>query len=195
MAKVLTFAQVFPAYHSKVGQETNFVERILNSLRIEHDAMYYLYLLEEWNKKSLEEGKLTIADLQKFKDKLGPDASGDKLHTVRAKTVRKDGMVVERWKEGDIASFRVWSGVPYYSPQIIFAPDQEIKKVYDFKIIKNEFRVGNEFFYDRFKSLYHTHMEDLAMNDGLYYRDFYEWFKVPCQFDGQIICWKEVDYE
>lgn len=110
---------------------------------------------------------------------------GVKKHTIRAGN---------RWKVGDKFSPRVWSGKPYNSPQIIIAPDMEIKKVWDLEFagISMEMTnctLGTKEFYKPEEEIF----PQLATNDGLSYQDFLDWFK-PYVFDGfkgQIICWNE----
>jgi len=100
-----------------------------------------------------------------------------KHHTIRAG---------HRWKVGDKFSPRVWSGQPYASKQITFAPDIKIKKIWDFAM------VGDTFFINR-KELHNNeweYIEALVRNDGLTLNDFCKWFN-ELSFDGQIICWNE----
>lgn len=103
---------------------------------------------------------------------------GEKYHTIRKGN---------RWKVGDKFSPRVWSGMPYRSKQIIIADDIEVKQVYDFEIKNNAIYING-----KTSSLQNI---DLALNDGLEYRDMLSWFKFPNPFKGQIICWSdEVNY-
>lgn len=196
MAKVITLSRTFPAYHPKAGKQTYFVQQVLNSLKIEHWEPRYLDLLINLNSESIKEGKLSHDDLLRFQNSLDPLASqNDKLHTIRAKTVnKKTGAVTSRWKQGDKASLRVWSGKAYRTPQIIIAPDVELVKVGDFKKEYTDHSGMAPFINGRF--INPDTLCDVAENDGLEYHDLLAWFKWSDSkpFDGQILCWKEVDY-
>ena len=181
MAKVITLARTFMKGHPRAGDPTYFVEKVLNSLGIDYHSEAYLLMLWELNPKIKEEA------IASFFMGLGllNDTSDEKPHTIR------NG---HRWKDGDMASLRVWSGKPYNSPQIIIAPDVEIKKVYDFNIDGFKFILNRKLLYHQHVSTWHSHMEKLCSNDGLNFCDFLDWFKVPSKFDGQIICWKDPGY-
>jgi hypothetical protein len=83
---------------------------------------------------------------------------------------------------------------PYNSPQIIFAPETEVVKTYDFQIKAN----GVFLLHDDGKSKIFDSagliIESIAANDGLSKTDFFDWFKYPTAFDGQIICFKDPKY-
>lgn len=177
MSKVITFSRVFPKYHPKAGQPTYFVEQLQNSLvEIGNDLFdpYFNYTMDYLN-------SLTTKHV------------GCKRHTIR------NG---NRWKVGDKFSPRVWSGKPYASPQIIIAPDIEIKQIWDFEI-KNEFDKDGwyNFFYLNGTPLFWNDIDKIAQNDGLNLEDMVNWFKAndgyfsgkeyKCSFKGQIICWNE----
>ncbi|WP_163398168.1 hypothetical protein [Flavobacterium fluviatile] len=162
MAKVITFSRVFPAYHPKAGQPTNFVEAIYKSL-------YLMKVIP----KELEESYNHEAFINGF----------TKHHTIRSGN---------RFKKGDFFSPRVWgtdvnpkSGKigAYHSKQIIIAPDTEILQTIDLEIDKEQAIFING------KLLEHARqIEKLANNDGLRFDDFYNWFN-DLPFKGQIICW------
>lgn len=102
-----------------------------------------------------------------------------KHHTIRAGN---------RWKVGDKFSPRVWSGKPYKSKQIIISEDVEIKQIWDFQkdLISDKWYLNGI----EMSSLSRI---DLAINDGLMYKDLLFWFNKP--FSGQIICWNhEIKY-
>jgi hypothetical protein len=100
-----------------------------------------------------------------------------KHHTIRAG---------KRWKVGDKFSPRVWSGKPYASKQIQFAPDIEIKNIWDIGLrIRGDFKE----FYCNDCDLTATSINAVSSNDGLDRDDFLSWFTKP--FEGQIICWNE----
>lgn len=117
--------------------------------------------------------------------------SGKKLHTIRAGN---------RWKEGMKFSPRVWSDIPYKSKQFQFAPDIEIKKVWNIEINNRGGRSWFEVLINGkiYGQLHHGFDKDknreglelLAKNDGLTLSDFEAWFnKLP--FSGQIISWDQ----
>jgi len=174
MSKVITFSRTFPSYHPKAGQPTHFVEAMMNSL-------YPLNLPIYGGKENCP---------PKFLESLTKGNVGYKHHTIRAG---------HRWKAGDYFSPRVWSGKPYQSKQIQFAPDIQIKKTWDFEMDSAGVCViakpGEQLIYT-FE--YGKNTDDIiAQNDGLLPEDFYFWFsrspefKKKKGFDGQIICWNE----
>lgn len=181
MSKVITFAQKFLSDHPKAGQPTGFVKSILRQqgILINKD---YKNLLLKLNSKKLFEGKLSYADIILFIEDLiiEEDPSLDKKHTIRAG---------HRFKEGEYFSPRVWSNRPYNSPQIIFLPDLEIEKTWNFEI-------HDATSYINYSTVHFMEgYEKLSANDGLSVEDFLDWFKFPQPFDGQIICYdKNVKY-
>lgn len=162
--KVLTFSRHFPKGHSRVGQPTHFVEKIEACLAdsIPGWQMSPTFELHEW--------------LPYY------NCSMPKHHTIRAGS---------RFKPGEMASLRVWSGAPYRSKQIEFA-QVEVKKVWSVEI--------SEFWWVDNKILEHGQVVELAKNDGLSYDDFVNWFNIHPKkkeqvFRGQIICWNpDIDY-
>jgi hypothetical protein len=175
MSRVITFSRVFPSHHPRAGEPTYFVEKVWNS--IAYDLTIYA---EQFPIPYKELG----IDFSKVKD------TDQKHHTIRAG---------HRWKVGDYFSPRVWSGKPYNSKQIQFAPDIEIKNVWDFQIRRctDGILVSYEMFIDGNMS---RGLYTLFENDGLTYNDFCDWFKMgtakkEIHFDGQIICWnKNINY-
>lgn len=123
MSKVLTFSRYFPAYHTRKGEPTYFVEQIQNSL-----------ISMNWEIDLYKD----INPPMKFLESLTKENVGYKHHTIRAGN---------RWKVGDKFSPRVWSGKPYNSKQIIIAPDIEVKKVWNFEIKDSEVNI-NGFLYN-----------------------------------------------
>lgn len=193
MGKVITFSRQFQKGHPKAGQPTYFVEQVLNALGIympTNSADFQSYLCG-LNTKSIAEGKLSYEDIIRFCSSLSLIEIRSKIHTIRSGN---------RWKAGEKASLRVWSGVPYDSPQIIFAPDVELKQVIPISISKT---AGNEILTvvgRSYASVGSSEIEDgsifpkLAKNDGLALQDFLDWFKYPQPFEGQILAWRAVDY-
>lgn len=167
MSRVITFSQKFPAYHPRRGEPTNFVEQIYNFL--------YKQKTGDWS-DAPGNASAYVVDLN------------TEIENIKGHTIRKG----HRWKVGDKFSPRVWSGKPYFSNQITIAPDIEIKKVWDFKIEGEVFRMRrtDRPDYNWFILGYHD-LKVIAANDGLSVEDFYSWFQYPKPFDGQIICWNE----
>lgn len=173
MARVITVSRTFPAYHQKKGQPTYFVEKIWKSIWDNHkgsDNPLYPY----W----MDYDRAFPAT-----DELGNIHN----HTPKHHTIRAG----KRWKTGDMASLRVWSGNPYNSPQITIAPDVELV-VYDFEVeIEDDLLIR---YINGFEISYTT-LQRLAENDGLTLDEMQSWFKMPREFSGQILCWnKEINY-
>lgn len=109
----------------------------------------------------------------------GDDLS-PKYHTIRSG---------HRWKVDEWFSPREWSEKPYRSKQDIITDDILIKRIYNFRI--KDFR-----FWLNGYSIGSTSptMKEIAKNDGLELNDLIEWFRYPNDFDGQIICWRDIKY-
>jgi len=173
MSRVITFSRVFPSYHPRKGEQTFFVEKILNSV---------------YKPKSIHDIPIEVQNIINTMVLLDKE---EKYHTIRAGN---------RWKVGDKFSPRIWSGKPYQSKQIIIAPDIEIKKIWDYEVkiinsgieqwVLNGTQVSesNEYMQHWFNAFL---IEKIANNDGLALNDFLNWFKHPKPFTGQIICWNE----
>lgn len=159
MSKVITFSRVFPSDHSRKGQPTWFIENVLASLIQSRSSKY--------NTDLLKQPFVFIAGIN--------PGSKYKYHTIRSGN---------RWKVGDWFSPRFWSDKPYHSKQITFAPDIEIKKIWDFEIKNNGFYINGY-------PISPDKLEDVAENDGLSRHDLQDWFRYPKPFQGQIICWNE----
>src|ERR1043165_7088741 len=164
--RVLTFSTSFPKGHPKAGSHTFFVERILSCI---HDGQIVLDNICD--------------DLKPFINDFELIATGmPKGHTIRAGS---------RWKAGDMASLRIWSGVPRRSKQIEFA-QVEVKKVWPVEIY-----IGNLIVEIRIDEMSQSleQKEVIAKNDALELIDFVNWFKIPPKakkgiaFTGQIITW------
>jgi len=166
--KVITFSRFYPAYHPRKGEPTEFIEKIWKGVYEDSsDVPFPHELAGVWS---------AYCEM----DNLIP-----KYHTIRAGN---------RWKVGDWFSPRVWSGKPYKSKQIEFAPPIQVKKVWELEIEVGKkywfFKLNGEdisnekenFNIDEFTEL-------LAKNDGLLLSDFLNWF--PKSFTGQIICWND----
>ena len=179
MSRVITFSRTFPAYHPKKGQPTYFVEAILTQLGIKYKTgNYYKWLIE--NNPEISE-----VFLMKFFDGLKRDVY-PKSHTIRNHK--------KPLKVGDFIDPKCWAGKPYNKTvegfwQIKFAPDIEIKKVWDFEMDLNCIYSING------KRSNEQTDYDLALNDGLTESEMQFWFmpnvNKPKEFKGQITCWNE----
>jgi hypothetical protein len=168
---VITFSRRFPATHPKAGEPTLFVQQILNALRIPIDHNYKTWLKE--HNPNVDEKTISMF----YKDLTDNPTNGVKMHTIRGGKNRKIGGTF---------SPRVWSFKPYNSPQITFAPDCEIKSLYDFQITPD-----GAYMIDGWKAQTVQRCR-VAVNDGLSSGDFQDWFIPPSGkkfggFKGQII--------
>lgn len=173
--RVITFSTYYPKVHPKAGLLTQFVEKI------------WLSLIDDGQismSKAVELSRYTgIGDLDMYKlRKLDLDPKG---HTIRAGN---------RWKVGDKFYPRIWSGKPYCSKQIQFAPPIEIKKIWDFEINEFEWSINTT----SMGSFIDTNDDlcEIAKNDGLYIIDFINWFNIHPKsksnmFKGQILAWSD----
>jgi hypothetical protein len=185
MSKVMTFSRVFPAYHPKKGQPTYFPEKLWKSLW-EMDLFYDVP---------------RYGDIYTENFGINYSSDDDNIHNHAPKyhTIRSGN----RWKAGDWFSPRVWSGKPYYSPQITIAPDIQVKKTFDISIAKDGDYLGimidSCLFYEENAQFVTQHeaLETLAKNDGLAVKELKDWFllspafKKNQSFEGQIICWND----
>lgn len=159
--RVIIVSRTFPGYHPKAGQSTYFVDKILSGIPFRN-----------WGRVPDEIDQYPER-VKRFRPK---------LHTIRAGN---------RWKVGDMASLRYWSGRPYHSKQVEFA-EVEIKKVWPIRIYTDnniEIQTDPRFW----TSLSMVKFQAICKNDGLTESDFYRWFKMPVKetFIGQIICWSD----
>ena len=190
MSRVRTLSRTFMKGHPREGQSTFFVEKFLNSMKLNYTSDGYLDMLCILNEYNIAEGKLSFEDLESFWLSLQP-VSESKNHTIRGKS----------WfAAGDKISIRCWFGKPYHGCQIILADDLEIKKVWSYEVkvpkkgVEQWFLNGtmvsenNEYMQQWFNA---GLVEEIAKNDGLEVSDFLGWFKHPSVFSGQIICWDD----
>lgn len=179
--KVITFSRNYPATHPRKGEPTYFVEKILIAL-IEAGEISMSKALEIGRQLNLP-GFENMNELRNVEFK-------PKWHTIRGGC---------RWKVGDQFSPRVWTGKPYASKQLQFAPEIEIRQIYNFQII---FQSTYDFhiFLNGFKLSDIQDVAEIAKNDGLSFVDFFKWFGIkegakPFHFAGQILCWNpDIDY-
>ena len=171
MSKVILCSRYFQKDHPKSGEPTFFVEKVWKALQtIGYSEPQYFF--DELP------GLESIIDLDVFK------TTWEKYHTVRKG---------KRWKVGDTASLRVWSGKPYRSKQITFADNVKVEKVFDIDIDECGVISINGLYFLPDEIGGNDPEEELAKNDGLSLDDFYEWLVMPCfrkekAFSGQIIC-------
>lgn len=169
MRHIRTLSRTFPSYHPRKGEPTFFVEKFWRALTDEG-----IDLSQYTNQDGLEDEAMNFRD----------GTFDPKGHTIRKGN---------RIKVGDTISFRVWSGKPYHSKQIIIAPDIVVNKTWAFKI-DAWFKLDNRI-YDGEVESHHELLERIALNDGLSKSDFVDWFDFSLVFEGQIICWSsKIDY-
>ena len=158
MAKVIMISRAFLKGHPRAGEPTDFVEKIMAGLA---DRDWTFAIPKDF----------TLYDFHKYYN-----CTASKGHTIRKG---------KRFKAGDMASLKVWTGKPYRSKQFEFAL-VEVKKTWDIEIAIEigAIRINDgEWIFDE------TVLKRLSRNDGLSYDDFKAWF--PNHFKGQIICWNE----
>jgi hypothetical protein len=172
--RVITFSRYFPKGHPKAGQPTYFVEKIWKGLwdkeESGHNPIY-----PQW--MNYDQAFPVTYDIKENIHNHQP-----KWHTIRAGN---------RWKVGDQYSPRVWSGRPYASKQIEFAPPITIEKIWEFGISKDDYFLRDES--GVIKSVGFNRLIEIAQNDGLGADDFEAWFAIHpkkgvATFTGQILC-------
>jgi len=165
---VRTFSRTYPFYHPKAGEPTFFVEKVLKSLLDKNETSVANYIYDMGQKL----GYQTVDSFYQSIEEQTP-----KHHTIRAG---------QHFKPGDTFSPRVWSGTPYASKQIQFAPEITIVKTWKFEISKQGNYAIDEMLYNA------TELKEVATNDGFTNLDDFElWFNLKRNevFSGQIICW------
>lgn len=174
---LIPFSRYFPSKHPRSGEPTYFVEAVLTQLGIDYTSHDYFMQLCQLNPDRSE------IMLEEFQENLSENIV-PKSHTIRA---------TEKWKPGMLFLPVVWSGAPYRTKQIRFAPGVEVKKTWSFQIINcidRRFYLIEDNEFDEFK------VGNVANNDGLSLEDFERWFLCHPKardngFKGQIICWNE----
>ena len=180
MAKVITLSQAFPSYHPMKGKPTYFALKVWLSIMTLPTNPYknIIEMIEDLNGDRFDMGQLREFVLESA----SPTEVLPKHHTIRAG---------KRWKAGDMASLRVWSGRPYNSNQIIIAPDIKIARTIDFDMDLNGIYSLN--------GKYNLPVDDwrLAENDGLTNIEMFHWFmkdyNKPKEFSGQVIIWNDAN--
>jgi hypothetical protein len=178
--KVITFSTKFPAKHPKKGEPTYFVEKVWKSfMDLEFGLPEEFHKYVDDYTKHLNSQK--PIDLMATYFRVEP-----KHHTIRAGN---------RWKAGEWFSPRIWSGKPYASKQIEFAPPIQIKKIWNVEIETDFLNHVVVVIPTSKHSAYLLPADVVAKNDGLDVHDFINWFNVHPKkfrlFQGQILCWNE----
>lgn len=177
--KVITFSRHFPKGHPKAGEPTLFVEKVWMGLI--HCGLISISKAVELSIETAI-GSFDMYNIRK--SDLKP-----KFHTIRAGN---------RWKVGDEYSPRIWSGMPYKSKQVEFAPPITIKKIWEFGINKDDYFLRDES--GVIRSVSFNQLVEIAQNDGLDADDFEAWFAIhpkkgQLTFTGQILCHNaEINY-
>lgn len=170
MAKVITLSRTFPKGHIRESQPTHFVEKVWSLLCETMGYSSPAWFFDE------------LPGLQQKIDLGYWITAESKHHTIRASN---------RWKDGDVASLRIWSGKPYNSPQITIAPDLKVR-VKQVDMDENGIWSVNGKYLDS-QEVY----EIMAKNDGLTDADMQSWFlpnyDKPKAFSGQMIIWSNIE--
>lgn len=187
MSKVIIFSEYYPKYHPRAGEPTFFVEKIWQGL-----SNLGLNLSE------MEEFMSPALDMQS--ERFIQSDPDDWIKLVKYHTIRRGN----RWKVGDWFSPRVWSGIPYRSKQIQFAPDIQVKKVWKILVWWNnticiwlQDENTSEWTFINKSYEQHPSVPLIIRNDGIETKeDFFSWLtygltKTKPAFEGQIICWND----
>lgn len=161
------------------GDPTFFVEKIWMSL-IQSGQISLGRAIELSQQTGI--GSFDMNNIRKFN-------AGCKHHTIRAG---------RRFKDGELASLRVWSDKAYRSPQIAIAHADIPVRVFDFEIDHGTGVMSINGTYTFEYEGFEDGDELLAANDGLSYYELQQWFRpayMKADFIGQIICWNpELEY-
>lgn len=207
MPKVIILSRNFPAYHAKTGEPTQFIEKTLAALN-PNETYYTVSCLDcDWRGTSYccGGGYKSIENPGNFSDTLCPVCNSNNLDEneidlgkyladdsifPKYHTIRKG----KRWKKGDLANLRSWSGKPYWTKQFWIAENVIIEQVYDLEIkIDGSLQISDDL--GNVKSSWN--LSQVTTNDGLSEEDFRSWFLPGLfknnGFSGQIICWTSTD--
>lgn len=152
---VLTVSRNFPKTHKRAGENTQFIEKIIENvdidLRIPGNSPEFL----NWTRHNYE----------------------PKIHTIRSNYPLWNKRIKEVQYGKAVLSLRYWSGKPYNSKQVEFARlDKDsglgIQKIESFDKFLGMVHVEIG---PQITSAYY--FETIATNDGLSTEDFMEWFK------------------
>ncbi len=164
--KQILFSRHFPVGHPRAGEPTWFVEKIWRCL-CDTERFYELAAYEQEFEQHFPCQYTEEEDVM--------------FHQPKHHTIRSG----HRWKAGEWFVPKVWSGKPYRSKCIQFAPPIQIKKIYEIEIDINGV-VSLDGYYSEDVEI----TAKLAMNDGLTEWDFHNWFS-DLPFNGQVIIWNE----
>jgi hypothetical protein len=174
--KDIKFSRLYPSYHPLKGKPTHFIEKFWRSALEMNGSMptSFFDYIDEY---------LELANTEKFL--MAPvQTVVPKYHMIR------EG---EYWKEGDMFLPQLWSGLPYRSKVLQFAPATKIEKIYpveitieDEELIYVKTTLPGQRDFVKFLS-----PEFVAFNDGLDPVAFFNWFKSigNMRFVGQILSW------
>lgn len=177
--KVITFSRFFPVKHPRAGEPTYFVEKVLLGL-LEARQFSIGKCCELAREAGFPESHPMY-----YIDGIRGCEFGSKYHTIRAGN---------RWKVGEQFSPRVWSGRPYASKQVQFAPPITIEKIWEVRIGDDSYGEGLDVWINDELLVNPIEINTLAINDGLSMSDFFDWFNIHPKmksegFTGQILCW------
>lgn len=182
------FSRVYPAYHEKKGQKTDFVEKIWAAffdkrLGVKDVRMYNMmmrYLDNENNGVLWDLDKvINLVEGRTENPFYGEDVDF-KCSTIRALRKRKDTGQYKPIQQNQIFEPRVWSGEPYKSKQVAFAPNLQVMFTHDFYVKEDMKFILNRKILDGFV------LGRIAYNDGLTTEDFKGWFDKPME-KGQLL--------
>ena len=169
MAKVITVGRKFLGNHAQKGRETYFVEKILNNISPTNNI--------DWDSLDKNDTQISLLVCNLVSDNM--EGFLQKGHTMRKG---------KRWKTGDLASLRFWSGLPYRSPQVKISKDIPLN-VFDIEMCLKPYesvlKINGKTIEPKY---FNSTIEVIAKNDGLSYQDFLDWFGIN-HFSGQILCW------
>jgi len=177
--KRIVFSTTFPSYHPRKREKTFFIEKIWKGLL----PVFGEEVMREWLAPhdgihwDIENIIRSDVRLTRF----------PKLHTLRPERV------IRPFQLGDEFLPVIWSGRPYHSPQIQFAPALKVKFLAETVIHKNLEKYGfpyvvmegHRFLLD---------MDEVAKNDGLEMGDFQDWFPKE-KSTLQLISWHNNPYQ
>jgi hypothetical protein len=152
---VLSVSQRFPTTHKKKGEPTGFVPKIYMNKTIGNLDIDYL---GEDEKRIIQEATKSYWMFVK-------------RHTIRGNYDLWKKRIAKVEKGEAIISIRIWSDKPYKSKQIeVFQlSNKNGVGIQQIQLSKEMLKNPNSLFYS------HT-LNEVALNDGLDYKDFYDWF-------------------
>ena len=151
---VITVSRTFPKTHKRAGENTQFIEKIIENdnidLRIPSNSAEFL----NWTRHNYE----------------------PKLHTIRSNYQLWEKRIKEVQYGKALLSLRYWSGKPYNSKQVEFASLDK-----DSGVGIQDLIFLNRNILDPIIAINSDCLElditDLCKNDGLIPDDFMDWFK------------------